>query len=66
MMNKICPLMKDECLQDGCAWWIDYTTSFKQSCDTHIKDCALVVNATNIELMFPDYFYYSEQNDARR
>ena len=42
-MNKLCPLAKDICLEDGCAWW-----------DAMNRSCAIVAIAQNASLISRD------------
>jgi hypothetical protein len=39
--KKICPLLRDECLKESCAWYVLYRG---------VNECALLVIAENLEL----------------
>jgi hypothetical protein len=39
--KKICPLLRDECLEGRCAWYVLYRDA---------NECALLVIAENLEL----------------
>ena len=41
---KHCPLLKSECLQDGCVFWI-------RSTETVRKNCAVVIIAQQLNTM---------------
>ena len=41
---KHCPLLKSECLQDGCVFWIRSTEMVR-------KSCAVVIIAQQLNLM---------------